>query len=249
MSGMDRDSRLFEVGSRAAPGRGNAEVFACSAASVPVAGRSDRPLLNAALFEEFMRLRQVEHMPLVGAARALGKSPSLFSGRDCLFKRYQRGGLAELAQSRRDGTANGSDLTLRIEGLGWFIPAAQFFYYSTNRRRGALAKAIWRAAALPELPRGWNRDTSTRFLARLNLPALPECPAELRAELAARERAGKPPVPPRIARLLKASPSSARRHCFETRVEDLAQVPFAAIAKTLSETQPGRVCRLILELL
>ena len=114
MSGMDRDSRLFAVGSRAAEGRGNDEFYCCSAAPVPVAGRSDGPLLNAACFEEFMRLRQVEHMTLVGAARALGKSPSLFSGRDCLFKRYHRGGLAELAQSRRDGTANGSDLTLRI---------------------------------------------------------------------------------------------------------------------------------------
>jgi hypothetical protein len=142
-------------------------------------------------------------------------------------------------------------LSQQIEALGWFVPAAQYMYFLLIRRgrRGALAAAVRRAAALPLLPQGWKRDTRADFLAHLALVAPPECPQTLREDLLAREQAGRSVVPPRIARLIMASPSRARRRCFEARVEDLALVPFAAIAETLAQSEPGATCRLTLELL
>jgi hypothetical protein len=129
----DSRCRLFEAGSGAAPGRGCAEASCALAPLVPVAGLSDAPLRRAAYMEEFLRLRQVDHMTVTGAARALQKSPSLFSGQNSLLKRYQRGGLTELTQPRHDGAANGSDLSHRIEALGWFVSASRFLYFSAKR--------------------------------------------------------------------------------------------------------------------
>lgn len=207
----------------------------------------NQAFFRAALCEQFVRLRDEGHFTVTGAARALGRSASSFSGEGSMFQRYLRGGLAGLA--RRGRGAGTSDLAQQIESLGWFVPAAQFFYLSARRRPGALVGAVRRAAALPRLPLGWSRETRARFLARLNLEALPECPASLREELATREREAKPIVPPRITRLIKSTPASIRRHCIEAPVEELARMNLSAIAGRLAGLEPGGKCRLLLELL
>jgi hypothetical protein len=183
----------------------------------------------------------------MAAARAVGLPASLVSGKDSMLSRYLGQGIAGLARPRVGSAA--SDLAKQIEALGWFIPAAQFFFLSARTRRGALAKAVRRAAAVPNVPRGWRKETVARFLARLDVPAMPECPAGLQAELVKREREGKPIVPPRIARLIQASPASARRYCLEAPAENWAQIKFGAITKRLAELEPGGTCRLTIELI
>jgi len=137
----------------------------------------------------------------------------------------------------------------QIEALGFFIPAAQFFYFTAPRRRGALGQAVRRAGALPRFPLGWKKETRARFLAWLHLEEAPECPAGLREELSRREREGKPIVPRRIARQIMASPSNVRCYSLEARCEQLAQIDLAAIASRLAELEPGGTCRLRSELL
>jgi hypothetical protein len=207
-----------------------------------------QPIFRAALYEEFLRLRDREHFTVTGAAGAIGVPASTVSGEHSMLGRYLRGGLAGLERPGGSG-AGACHLSRRIEELGWFIPAAQFCYLAAPRRPGALALAIRRAAALPALPRGWSRDTRARFLARLDCGSPPELPPDIREALAQRAREKKPPVPPRIARLVKTSPASTRRHCVEGPVEDLAQIPFAAITTRLAELEPGGNCRLTIELL
>jgi hypothetical protein len=210
--------------------------------------RGSQPLFRAAQFEEFLRLQEHEHFTLTAAARAIGLSASTVSGPGSMLVRYLRGGLAGLERQGGSG-AGASDLCRRIEALGWFIPAAQFFYWSANRRRGALAKAVRRAAALPTLPCGWRKETHARFLARLGADAAPECPADLREELSRREREKKPIVSGRIARLVTVSPLSMRRYAIEAPVAELSQIPFAAIISRLAELQPDGTCSLTIELL
>ena len=207
----------------------------------------NQPVFRAALCEEYLRLRDEGHFTVTGAARAIGLAASFFSGEGSMLQRYLRGGIAGL--TRRGRGAAATDLSQQIEGLGWFIPAARFFFLSVHRRQGALVGAIRRAAALPMLPLGWRRETRARFLARLNLEAPPECPVSLREELATREREGKPIVPPRIERLVKTSPVRIRRHCFEAPVEELARMNLSAIAARLAGLEPGGNCRLTIELL
>ena len=218
--------------------------LAAMAAQSPV---GSQPVFRAALFEDFLRLRDREHFTTTGAARAVGLHVSAVSGKGAMLGRYLRGGIGGL--TRRGRGAAASDLSQQIEALGWFVPAAQFFYLTAHRRQGALVGAFRSAAALPSLPIGWRRATRARFLARLNLEAPPACPANLREAMAIREREGKPLAPARIERLVKSTPADIRRHCVEAPVEDLARVPFAAITNRLAELQPGGNCRLTIELL
>ena len=166
-----------------------------------------QPLFKSMLLDEFLRLRDQENFTVTGAARAIGVPASMISGKASLLSRYLREGLAGLERDRSGG-ASGFNLSRRIEALGWFIPTARFFYLAANRKRGALPKAVLQAAALPDLPQGWPQGTRSRFLEHLDLLACPECPADLRQELAKRQEGGKGAVPPRTARLIKTSPAS-----------------------------------------
>ena len=205
------------------------------------------PWFRAALYQDYIRLREQDHFTVVVAARAVGLPASLVSGKDSMLRRYLGQGIVGLVRPRNGMLA--SDLAGQIEALGWFIPAAQFFYLTDRNRRGALARAVRRAAALPKLPLGWRKETVARFLERLDLQALPECPATLQAELVNREQASKPIVPPRIARLIQASPSSVRCYCVEAPAEKWAQIKLGAITKRLAELEPRGTCRLTIELL
>jgi hypothetical protein len=228
-------------------GQGVSRASNLLARSIPRGAHQTGPFFNAALFEEYLDLRDRKHFTVTGAARAIGLSASTVSGQGSMLSRYLHGGIAGLTRRGRGAVA--SDLTHQIELLGWFVPAAQFFYLSAHRRKGALVGAFRRAAALPMLPLGWRIETRARFLARLDLEAPPECPASLREELATREREGKPIVPPRIERLVKTSPASTRRYCVEAPVEELARMNLSAIAARLAGLEPGGKCRLTIELL
>lgn len=175
---------------------------------------------TANLCEQFLHLTQREHLSVTSAARRLGKSPSFFSGEQSTLARYLRGGVAALAPNRRNSGAAPSDLTADIEALGWFIPAARFFYLNTNltEERGSIPEAIRRTISLPHLPIGWKSAMRSKFLAALYrggdglVPAVPTCPEHIRNLILSRQDAGQPLVPDRIARQIAAPPSIVRLH-------------------------------------
>lgn len=174
---------------------------------------------RAHLCEQFLQLTSAEGgHSLRHAAAQLGKSPSWFSGADSMLARYRRGGVAALLPQASDpsGRAQGAkpgELSEQVESLGWFIPAAQFFYLLSNRSwdRGSMAEAIRRTISLPHLPRGWKESDKTRFLKKLDLDAAPVCPDELREALLAREQAGQPFVPQSIARQITLNRATVRQ--------------------------------------
>jgi len=207
-----------------------------------------RAARQAAVCEDFIRLSRDGHYTLTGAAKALGVSPSLFSGAGSLLQRYMSGGTAALAPQSR-GEAAESELSRRIELLGWFVVAANFFFFSSNRRYGALAKAVRRAAALPRLPVGWRRETRAKFLRHLGTQSAPECPKWLKQEIQERERSGKTALPPRIIRLIRASPATLRRQSFSIGMQELPSFPFQIVARQFAQSQPAGSCLLYFELL
>jgi hypothetical protein len=170
---------------------------------------------RANLCEDFLELTGRGKLSLRSAAVSLGKSPSYFSGDDSILARYQRGGVAALLPERRGpgAGANPGDLTATLEGLGWFIPAARFFWLITNRtcNSGSVPEAVRRAISLPNLPAGWDAKTRTSFLRALKLAEPPTCPPELRERILSRERAGKPFVPTRIHRQILARAATVRQ--------------------------------------
>ncbi|HOC56638.1 MAG TPA: hypothetical protein PKI20_13530 [Verrucomicrobiota bacterium] len=145
------------------------------------------------------------------AAKMVGKSSGWWSGPDSTYQRWVRGGAAELARARREPVAAG-DLTCQIEALGWFIPAATYFYMQTNRtlERGSIAEAIRRVISLPYTPVGWSRKDLERFLGVLRMDEAPVCPEGLREAILARQAAGLPLVPGRVARQVKVNPAVVR---------------------------------------
>lgn len=163
----------------------------------------------AALCDEYLRLRS-EGWSNGAAAHALNKPASYFSGPNSVLARYQREGVAALATPTP--TRPGGELSTRLEAAGWFVAAARFFYMLTDRawRRGSVPEAVRCVLSLPHLPRGWKTRTRNQFeelLRRAGFGAIPICPPELREEILARERAGRPLVPGRIARQIAVNPA------------------------------------------
>jgi hypothetical protein len=73
-----------------------------------------QPIWRAALFEEFLRLRDCEHFTVTGAAKAVGLHPSAVSGENSLLSRYLRRGLAEL---ERHGSGAASKCVIRQHSI------------------------------------------------------------------------------------------------------------------------------------
>jgi hypothetical protein len=167
---------------------------------------------------EFKRLTG-EGMGLNAAARAMGKAPSWFSGAEAPYQRWLREGLAGLLPKGGQGAKDG-ELTKWILDLGWFIPAARFFYLLTNNtwKSGSVPEAIRRTVSLPALPPEWSKSKRASFLKAIENGCLltsaataPECPVELREMVLAREKAGKELVPEKVARMVAASPAKVRQ--------------------------------------
>lgn len=175
--------------------------------------------LRANACDEFIRLTEIEHCSLVGAAKQLGRSPSQFSGPNSMLARYLSGGVAALLPPRANVGNNTGDLTQQIEALAWFVPAARWFYLNTNRTHnsGSVPEAVRRTICLPHLPIGWSSSTRNKFAKALR-PAqangetsLPVCPPELREAILARQSAGQPMVPERIHRQITVNPATVRQ--------------------------------------
>lgn len=177
-------------------------------------------LETAQVCERFLELQR-QGMSLRMAAAELGRSPSWFCGESSPVTRFRRGGLAALLPERRGPRAAGS-VTVWIESLGWFVPAARHFYLLTNRTwsSGSVPEAIRRVISLPAVPAGWGRKQVASLMSTLRartpggwpLDSLPECPVELREMILERERQGQPMVPERIARQVAASRAQVRMH-------------------------------------
>jgi hypothetical protein len=177
----------------------------------------------------------------------LGVSPALFSGAASVLERYLRGGIAALAPQSRGQRAE-SELSRRIELLGWFVPAAKFFFFSSRGRRRMVVRAVRHAADLPHLASGWRRDTRAKFLRHLGTPEAPECPQWLRRAIRRREARGQTALPSRILNLVKTSPAAVRKRSFDIRVEELAAFPFKVVAQQFMQTHQGANCFLHFEI-
>lgn len=166
--------------------------------------------MRANACQEFIRLTEIEHWSLVGAARYLGRSPAFFCGPDAMLARWLRGGVAALLPEQKSKASSlKSEVTAQIEALDWFIKAASFFYSASNvaSGRGSVPEAIQRTISLPNLPNGWSRAITAKFLRFLNLNELPVCPVELRELILARAKNGQPFVPTRIHRQITVNRS------------------------------------------
>lgn len=182
---------------------------------------------RARVCEDFLQLT-AEGYSLRQAAKALGKGVAFFSGVEAPLAIYQRDGVPGLLPQRR---RSGAKVSFTVPD--WFIPAAKFFYLLTNRtwNSGSVPEAIRRVISLPHLPVGWDRTTTARFLKAVNrrdaetqssdqdLSApprlcgeIPACPPELRELILARQKAGQPLVPERLARQITASAATVRQH-------------------------------------
>ena len=153
----------------------------------------------AGVCREFDRLMAEGHHSLRTAAVELGRSPSFFSGDNSPYARFKRHGFAGLLPKQRTVASS-------MEVPAWFIQAARFFYLLTNRtfNTGSMPEAVRRVISLPNLPFGWTNQHRARFLKAIGFDGLtgtvPACPAELREDILARQAAGRPLVPPSIAR-------------------------------------------------
>jgi hypothetical protein len=184
----------------------------------------------------------------MAAARAVGRPPSYFSGVDSMLMRYRREGLAGLERRDRH-TAAASDLSQRIEALVWWVLAARFIFLSSRTRRGALNAAVLRTIDLPKLPVGWRKGVREQFLKYLSLEQAPECPAQIREAILARQAAGKSLVPGRIERQIVSSPSIGQRHFFELGAAELAEFPFQQLAKHLANSEPAGIFKVTVEVI
>jgi len=177
--------------------------------------------VRAAVCRNYETLRAVGYS-LRQAAKALGKSPSWFSGDEAPFIQWKLRGLIALLPQR---AACGAEPTVFPDLPEWFIPACRFFYQRTNRtaEAGSAPEAIRRAISLPLCPDHLVKTlaatlddgraaTSGRAAShptpsgRLGEPALPICPVALREAILAREKLGRDLLP---ARLMRQIPSSA----------------------------------------
>ena len=169
---------------------------------------------SAALCEAFAA-EQKSGLTLRQAARAVGKSPSYFSGADCPYARWQREGVAGLLPRRRESGAKPEMIV-----PPWFIPAAKYFWLLINRNRqgGSVPEAIRRVISLPLVPVGW-REGDTRRFERAMAPfighrgeKIPVCPPELREAILARQSAGQPLVTVRLSRQITQSLATVAQH-------------------------------------
>lgn len=158
---------------------------------------------RAALVRQFQSLR-AEGFSLRNAAAQLGVSPATFSGATSLLARFETGGLA--------GVVRAVPAHARAEQFpvpDWFIPAAKCFWLWTNRtwNSGSMPEAVLRVISLPECPPACR----PQLLRLLKDTTLPTCPPKLRALILARQRAGRPLLPRRLARQIRASAATVQQ--------------------------------------
>lgn len=174
---------------------------------------------TAAILRRYLELTADGSHSLRTAAQVVGAPLNWFSGENSLLKKFQRNGVHALLPDR--STCNFQPSTFNPLPA-WFIKAAQFFYLFSNFRRegGSVPEAILRTASLPNVPHGWTHGHASRLAKVLrsvcpfaaNENGLPECPANLRAEILRRFNARKPIVPRSLARQIALPEAIVQRH-------------------------------------
>lgn len=215
-SGPATDAReRFERDSVELPSRDSADVYRPPSKSSASASKADweEAEAKADVCRRFKDLVEHESMSLNTAARAVGKSPSWFSGDNSPYVRWCRGGVAALLPGYCDNGA-----TVSFEVPDWFIKAARFFYLLTNRTRvgGSVPEAIRRVISLPNVPPGWQNAMKKRLCAACGLDELPVCPADLREKILARAKNGQQFVTRRIARQITSREATVRQYRHQT---------------------------------
>jgi hypothetical protein len=133
--------------------------------------------------------------------------------RDALLKawgrKFARWQIGATLDNRGANGADEGELTQQIKALGWFIPAARFFYLLTNRTEytGSMPEAVRMTISLPDFPTGWPEALKSRLLKAIGQTEPPICPADLRETILARQKAFKSLVPKGIAKQIIVNPS------------------------------------------
>jgi hypothetical protein len=147
--------------------------------------------------------------------------PCLAPSREALLKSFNRRVMRWKAgtpfDKRSTSDAMGADLgelAKQLTALGWFIPAAKFFYLLTNRTHcaGSVPEAVLQTISLPALPTGWPNALRRELLAVLDLPEVPACPPEVREQILQRQKQYRKLVPASIAREIAVNPSLVKFH-------------------------------------
>ena len=162
--------------------------------------------LLAGLCRQFEQLLATGGHSLRTAAGLCGKSPAFFSGENSMYSRYQRHGVAGLLPAVRVVPAT----TMPVPD--WFVPAAQFFYLKSNhgKHAGSVPEAVRRTISLPQVPFGWPQALIAQLLRAIGLDEIPACPPDLRAQILARQAAGRPLVPPALASRIMVNASTVQ---------------------------------------
>ncbi|HEV7925331.1 MAG TPA: hypothetical protein VGR14_08255 [Verrucomicrobiae bacterium] len=151
-----------------------------------------------ALFRQWERLKEEQHLSGNQAAAALGKSAVWFCR-----KKKAGGDAAAFTPKPRAATAKRKLFT---DLPKWFLPAARFFYLLTNRTstRGSVPEALRRTVDLPRCPAAVQARLAKVLVSAgwspINGEKLPACPEDLRESILARDRAGKLIVPESLMR-------------------------------------------------
>jgi hypothetical protein len=182
--------------------------------------------------------------------RAPALAPSPDALRKAFNRKLERHQAGETFDQRADNGADDSELTRQIKALGWFVPAARFFYLLTNRTAdsGSLPEAIRRTISLPALPVGWKDRTRSQFLRALGRKAnrksggdVPACAVELREKILSRQQAGQALVSAQILKLITVSRATVRQHRHPTNAGlDLLCAPGALFFIRDSQTGERR---------
>jgi hypothetical protein len=174
------------------------------------------------------------------AAKELGEPHSKF----CQWRQaIAREGFAGLLPKRRQCgakpkfTTEGTEDTEEAVVLPqWFIPAARFFYLLSNRTkdRGSVPEALFLTVSLPNLPKGWTKGQTARFLRAINWDSsrgpAPICPDVLRETILARRREGTAMLPRRVMQAITSPSTTVRQHRNPTNAAlDFLSAPGSAI--------------------
>jgi hypothetical protein len=156
-------------------------------------------------------------MELIDGGLTQGDAAQLLGVSQAKLSRLLRGerataSAAELATASRPGRPAAFDVPR------WFVPAARLFWLISNRTEfsGSIPEAVRRTVSLPACPPQVEERLAKAlkdFVEAGELgenpltgrKVLPACPEELRRRVIARQEAGQPLVPERLARQIRAS--------------------------------------------
>lgn len=154
--------------------------------------------------EEYHRLTTTEHLSGNQASVQIGRSPAWFS---INVPKWRREGAAAFLPKRRE---LGADRKLFLDLPDWFVPACKFFWLLTNHDHegGSIPAAIRRSISLPVCAPA----VMARLRRHLGVAEIPTCPAAIKDEIVAREKAGKDMLPESITKQIPSNKAVTRQY-------------------------------------